>query len=408
MKVALAAAVRASGPRIVAALAARFRDLDLADEAFADACARAVEVWPKQGEPRDPAAWLYRVADRCALQTLRWRKTRQRIALEPPLPGPTAENVLCDDASLIPDERLRLIFVCCHPAVAPESRAALTLKMVCGLTTAEIADAFLVQESTLAQRLVRAKRKIAEAGVPFEVPGPAAWADRLEAVLSTLEIAHSKAHADAAGAGPHAGYAAEMLGLTGLLAELVPDEGEVAAFAALVRYAEARRPARLDESGAMVPLSDQDPTLWDRPMISEGDRYLRRASGSEPTRPRALQASLHGAWCARASLNDPSPWSAVLAIYDQLLKHRDDSVVRLNRAVALAEVAGPAIALEEIESLDRAQLERFAPYHAVRADLLARVSALDDADAAYLAALALDPPPAERIWLERQQAALRR
>jgi RNA polymerase sigma-70 factor (ECF subfamily) len=397
-------AVRAHGPRIRAALAARFRDLDLAEEAFADACARAAALWPRQGEPGNPAGWLYRVADRCALQILRWRGVRQRVVLDAPPLEPTAEDALCDDANLIPDERLRLIFVCCHPAVAPEARAALTLRMVCGLTTREIADAFLLSETALAQRLVRAKRKIAEAGVPFEVPGPEAWPDRLEAVLSTLEIAYAKAHEDAAGAARHAGYAGEMLRLTALLAELAPADGQVAALAALVRYAEARRPARLDADGVMAPLSDQDPALWDKALIAEAHRYLQCARVLAPGRPRVLQAALHGLWCARSSLAAPAPWPAVLSVYDQLLELRDDPFVRLNRAVALAEVAGAAAALAEVDALDGERLARYAPYHAVRADLLRRLSQPAAAEAAYNAALSLDPPPAERRWLERRRA----
>lgn len=233
---------------------------------------------------------------------------RARLSPEPPPPEPTAENAMIDDSNLIPDDRLRLIFVCCHSAVAPEARAALTLRLVCGLSTAEIARSFLLAEPTLAQRLVRAKRKIAEAGVPFEVPGPESWPDRLNAVLSTLEVAYSKAHEDAAGAGPHAGYAAEVLALTRLLADLLPSEPEVLAFTALVRYAEARRPARLDEHGVMVPLSEQDPTLWHRPLIEDADRYLKRATLLGPTGPRALQAAIHGVWCARQSLSEEPPW----------------------------------------------------------------------------------------------------
>jgi RNA polymerase sigma-70 factor, ECF subfamily len=258
---ALDRTAREAGGRIVAALAARFRNLDIAEDAFAEACARAAETWPRDGVPRDPVAWLYRVADRRALDALRRRRTRERLLPEPPALEPSAEDILTDDARLIPDERLRLIFVCCHPAIAAEARAALALRLVCGLSTATIARAFLVAEATLAQRLSCAKRKIAEAGVGFEIPGPDAWPDRLDAVLSTLQIAYAKAHEDAAGAGSHAGYASEMLELTGVLAELLPEEPEALALGALVHYAEARRPARLDEIGAMVPLSEQNPAL---------------------------------------------------------------------------------------------------------------------------------------------------
>ncbi|MBV8869608.1 MAG: sigma-70 family RNA polymerase sigma factor [Acetobacteraceae bacterium] len=402
---ALDRAARQAGGRIIAALAARFRSLDVAEEAFAEACARAAEAWPRDGAaPRDPAAWLYRVALRCALDALRRRRTRERLRPDPPEPERSVEDRMADDTGLIPDERLRLIFVCCHPAVAADARAALTLRLVCGLSTAEIARAFLVSESALAQRLVRAKRKIAEAGVPFEVPGPEAWPERLDAVLSTLEVAYAKAYEDAAGAGPHAGYATEALALTRVLVELLPEEPEALALAALVRYAEARRPARLDGGGAMVPLSEQDPALWRRPLIEEADAYLSRAAAARraPPTPRMLQAAIHRAWCARRGLADPPPWREVLTLYDALLACRDDSVVRLNRAVALAEVAGPGAALEAVEAMSGCALRDFLPYQAVRADLLRRVGLIGEARAAYDAALALGPAPAERLWLRRR------
>jgi RNA polymerase sigma-70 factor (ECF subfamily) len=403
---ALERAVRTAGPRIIAALAARFRNLDLAEEGFGDACTRAAETWPRDGEPRDAAAWLYRVAERCVLLTLRRSKTRASMAIDLPEPVPSAEDILTEDSRLIPDERLRLIFVCCHPAVAPESRAALTLRLVCGLSVAEIAEAFLLAEPTLAQRLLRAKRKIAEAGISFEVPGPDQWAERLEAVLSTLEIVYARAHADAAGAGPHAAYAGEILELTKVLTHLLPGEADTWAMAALVRYAEARRHARLGESGAIVPLSQQDPALWQRPLIAEADACLARAADLGGFGARVLQAALHSAWCTRRSLDDPPPWTTVLAIYDRLLVLRDDPIVRLNRAVALAEVRGPNVALDEVATLDGARLAGYAPYHAVRADLLRRVGRYDEARASYDAALNLAPPPAERLWLEQQARSM--
>src|SRR5215510_6270367 len=213
----LESVTRHAGGRIVAALAARFRDLDIAEEAFAEACVQAAEAWPAQGMPRDPAAWLYRVAEHRALDALRKQHTRDRLAPDPPDPEPSAEDAMIDDARVIPDERLRLIFVCCHPAVAVEARAALTLRLVCGLSVAEIARAFLVSEPALSQRLLRAKRKIAEAGVSFEVPGPELWAERLQSVISTLEGAYAKAKEDAPGTGQSAGYAREIVDPTHVL-----------------------------------------------------------------------------------------------------------------------------------------------------------------------------------------------
>ena len=313
---------------------------------------------------------------------------------------------MIDDAKVIPDERLRLIFVCCHPAVAGDARAALTLRLVCGLTTAEIARAFLVSEAAMFQRIVRAKRKIADAGVPFEIPSPDRWSDRLDAVLSTLEVAYGKAHEDAAGAGVHAGYAGEMLKITWVLAELLPSEPEALALAAMVRFAEARRPARLDEHGAMVPLSEQEPELWQGELILAGEAYQKRAEELGPLRPRVLQAAIHRVWCGRRSLAEPAPWPAILKLYDALLVHRDDPVVRLNRAVAMAEVLGVDEAMKEIELLDGDSLAQFLPYHAVRADLLRRAGRLEESRAAYQTTLALNPAPAERLWLHRREGSL--
>lgn len=398
----LAESARRDGGRIVAALAAAFRDLDLAEEAYAEACARAAAVW-SAAPPLNASAWLYATARRCVLDMIRRRNVRRRHVAEPPEPSPSAEDVLTADERVIPDERLRLIFVCCHPAVAPEARAALTLRLVCGLSVAEIARAFLVTEPTMFQRLTRAKKKIAQAGVSFEVPGPKAWPERMAAVLSTLEVAYARAHEDAAGTGPHGGYAREMLELTAVLANLTPDEPEALAFAALVRFAEARRPARLDADGAMVPLAEQDPKRWNRALIAEGDALLRQAARLNRPGPRQLRAALHGAWALRRSLAEPPPWATLLALYDLLLEAGDDPFVRLNRAVVLAEVAGPAAALAEVESLDAERLDGFQPYHAVRADLLARLGRIEAARVAYDRAIEMAPGEAERLWLVRRR-----
>ena len=399
---------RAVGGRIIAALAARYRDLDLAEEAFAESCLKAVKAFGSgTDQPRDMAAWLYRVAERAALDMLRRRRTRTANLPDIAEPEPTAEDQLASDDAVIPDERLKLIFVCCHPAVAADSRAALTLKLVCGLTTQEVARAFLVSETAIAQRLVRAKRKIAETGVSFEVPGPEHWTERLAAVLSTLEIAYAKAHEDAAGSGRHAGFASEMLEVTALLAEMLPGEAEVLALAATIRFAEARRPARMDGEGVMVPLAEQDPALWSKPLIEDARRYRGRALGISGPGPRILQMMIHALWCGRTALTDPPPWKAVLAAYDILVGLRDDPVVRLNRAVALAEVEGAGVALAELERLDADALADFLPYHAARADLLARLGQVEQARTAYDRALALSPGDAEGRFLTRQRDSLR-
>ncbi|HLZ05470.1 MAG TPA: sigma-70 family RNA polymerase sigma factor [Bradyrhizobium sp.] len=403
---ALERVFRSASGRIIAVLAARFRDLALAEDAFSESCLRAARVWPARGVPDDPAAWLYRVAQRIVLDSMRRDRKHDGSATEEISSDPGPEEIMMDDARVVPDERLRLIFICCHPSVAIEARAALTLRLVCGLSVTEIARAFLIQEATLAQRLLRAKRKIADAGVPFELPAPDSWPERLDAVLSTLEIAYAKAHEDAAGSGPHAGFASEVLHLTKLLAHLVPNDGAVAALAAQVRYAEARRPARVSAEGWIIPLSEQDPKLWRRDLIEEANRLLADAIRMSPSDHRTLQGQLQQVWCSRQSLQDAAPWPEVLRLYDRLLLTRDDPIVRINRAVALAEIEGADAALVELSHLDTSALEQFLPYHAVRADLLARSGRRAEAADAYARALALDPPAAERQWLERKAAGL--
>ena len=391
--------------RVVSALAAAFRDIDLAEEAFAEACLRAASAWADT-PPGDPAAWLYSVARRAGLDRTRRRATAAAHRPDAPEPEPTPEDHLMRLDQPIPDERLRLIFVCCHPAVAPEARAALTLKTVCGLSTAEVAAAFLTSEPTLAQRLARAKRKIAEAGVPFEVPGPDRWPERMDAVLSTLEVAYGQAHADAALAGPHAGFAAEMLGLTALLTRLAPDEPEAAALAATVHLAEARRPARLDAEGALAPLTAQDVRDWDEALCLRGEALLAQSArvaarqGRAPG-PRALQAAIHAAHASRRR-SGRTPWAEIIGLYDALRTHRGDPVIRTNRAVALAEVEGPEAGLA---ALDEAPAPDWLPFQAARADLLARLGRHREAVEAFDAALALGPAPAEERFLRRRRTA---
>lgn len=399
---ALERVFREANGRIVGALAARFHDLALAEDVFSEACSRALKDWSVGGVPADPAAWLYQVAVRVALDSLRRQRTRERFECQLSAEF-DAQASIEDDDTVIPDERLRLIFICCHPAVSVDVRPPLTLRLVCGLSTLEIARAFLVSETTMAQRLTRAKGKIAEAGVRFELPGAQFWPERLDSVLVTIETAYAKAHEDAAAKGPHAHFAAEMLDLTKMLVHLLPTEAEPAALAAMVRFAEGRRPARVDGTGSMIPLSEQDPQLWHRTLIDEGNGYLRRALAIDPNPARVVQAQIHAAWCGRSDLQDPPPWPAVLAFYDVLLSRRDDAIVRLNRIVAVAEVRGVETALCELEELDRDLFRDFGPYHSVRADLLRRAGRREASLEAYDEALAIIASPAERHWLMQQK-----
>ena len=390
----LADAVRAAGGRIVAALAARYRDLDLAEDAFADACLRAAG---QPLAPDRPDAWLWRVADRAALDRLR---ARRRNSALPTDPDDVATNV---ESLFVPDERLRLFLVAGHPALAPESRAALILRLVAGLSVEEIAHAFLTEQAAMLQRLTRAKRKVALSGIPFDLPGPAALPQRLEAVLSALDVMHARAQAHAAGTPETLALVGTVLDLTALLAELMPEEPDAAALAASVRYAEARRPARIID-GLMIPLAKQDPARWSRPLVLEADRWLARAGSAET--PRILQARLQALWCGRDRAEAPAPWTAVAALYDRLLALRDDPIVRLNRAVALAEAASPAVALDSLTGIDPGRMAGFQPWHAVQANLLARLGRLDEARMAYDRALELTDAPAERAFLMAERERL--
>lgn len=390
--------VAAARPKVVSALAARLRNLDAAEEAFAEAALAAVEAWPV-APPSDAAAWLWRTALRKAYDAYRRSSVRQAFTPDPAVPPPTPEDLLLIADQPIPDERLRLIFVCCHPALATEVRAALTLKVVCGLSTERLARAFLVGEAAMSQRLTRAKRKIREAGVPFRPPERAEWPSRLDAVLLALELAYLQAYEDAALAGDGAEFAAEVLRLSGLLSELTPDEPEVLGLAALVRFAEARRPARLDADGAMTPLSEQDPGLWRPDLIAEGARLLDRAADLGRPGPYQALAAVHAAHLRRRD-GGPTPWADIARLYDVLDALRGDPPTRVNRAVALGEAYGPQAGLSALPDGDG--LDGWLPYHAARAGLLERAGRREEAVAALNRALALAPPRAERLYLERK------
>lgn len=401
-------AVREAGDRIRAALAMRFRDLDMAEEAFAFASLRAVETWSRDGPPRDPAAWLYAVGRRRAFDLGRRAKVRDSAMLDVPEPEPDPETILMAAFEPIPDERLRLIFICCHPALAPEARVALTLRTLCGLSVERIARAWLVSETAMLQRLTRAKRKLREAAVRFEIPEPDAWGERLEAVLATLEIAYGQAYEDAALASDAADLAAETLRLSGLLAELLPDEPEVLGLAATIRLTEARRPARLEETGAMVPLSEQDVRLWDRRLIKEAAALMRRAAALKRSGPYQLMAAIHATHAARMETG-ATAWGDVVALYDMLLAVRPSAVAEVNRAVALGEARGAEAGLAALAEVDEQErLGSWLPYQAARAGLCAKAGREAEAADALRAALQLGPAPAERLFLTRRLGALNR
>ncbi len=395
--------IEAARGRVVAALAARFRNLDLAEEAFAEAAASAVEAW-RRDFPDDPPAWLWRTAYRKALDAVRRANTRHKAQHDTPPPQPTPEDAMIAADQPIPDERLALIFVCCHPALDPAARIALTLKIVLGLSTDRLARAFLVAEPAMLQRITRAKKKIAAAGVPFEIPGPAQWPDRLDAILSTLEVAYAQAYEDAALTSETAAtFAPEVLRLSGLLADLLPQEPEVLALAALVRFAEARRPARLDDTGAMVPLSLQEPHLWRGDRIAEGAALLDRAADLARPGPCQILAAIHGAHLSRQETG-ATPWGDIARLYDALVMLRPGAVSEVNRAVAYAEAYDPDTGLRAFNAI--APQPTWLPWQAARAFLLDQTGQRAAAASAYDAALALGPPPAERLYLERQRRRL--
>ena len=396
----LVGTVRGERLRIVAALSARFGDLELAEEAFAEACARGAALGDP---PQDWAAWLYTVAARAAIDALRQRRTASGHAKL----ARTAEEDEMPQADAIPDRRLALLFACCHPAIDIVSRVALALTTICGFTAAQVASATLLSPVAVGQRLTRAKRKLAGGGIVFEIPDARFYEDRLEAVLTTVEIAYARAHASGEREGGHALLGRQSLELVELLADLLPDNREVRATAAALVYSEARRPARLDEKGAMVPLDQQNPQRWDRRLLDRAAAHSRAASLGENPSLRALRAQLQAAWCQREKAGDPAPWGEILALYDRLLTFRNDAFARLNRIVALTHVSGPEAAWEEFAALPADAFDTFPAYHAVEADLLARLNRPAAALAAYDRAIALQDTPAERAFLEARRAALR-
>ncbi|HUM11108.1 MAG TPA: RNA polymerase sigma factor [Myxococcaceae bacterium] len=398
--------VRREGPRVLAGLIRWSGDFDLAEEAFQAACTQALEAWPRRGLPERPGAWLTTVGRRRALDLVRRRPPD--VPLEPALSEAlAAEAVEPGGTPDVEDDRLRLLFTVCHPALAQPAQIALALRTLCGLTTGEIARAHLEPEPTTAQRLVRAKRKIAEARIPFEVPPADRLAERLDGVLSTIYLVFNEGFSATEGESwIRPDLCAEAIRLGRLVVELLPGEAEAEGLLALMLLHDARRPARTAEDGTLVPLEEQDRSRWDRGLIDEGAAVLDRAVARGAPGPYQLQAAI-AALHVRAARPEDTDWPQIAALYGALLRHSPSPIVELNAAAAVAMARGPEAGLEWMERLDRSGM--LAGYHllpAAQADLLRRLGRADEARVAYGRALALVRHPAERRFLERRLAAL--
>ncbi|MCK8437655.1 RNA polymerase sigma factor [Streptomyces sp. D2-8] len=395
MEVDVEAVFRAEYGRAVAVLVRFLGDIDLAEEAVQDAFTAAVRRWPEAGVPASPAGWIITTARNSAVDRLRRESSR---------PARHAEAALLHTSGAPPeegpvgDDRLRLIFTCCHPALALQARVALTLRLLGGLTTAQIARAFLVPEPTMAQRLVRAKAKIRNAGIPYRVPRDADLPDRLGGVLAIVYLVFNQGYEGS----PE--LCAEAVRLGRLLAELMPDEPEVTGLLALMLLAESRRDARGSDRGELVPLPEQDRARWDHDLIREGQQLVRRCLRRNRPGPYQIQAAVQAVH-SDAPTADATDWAQIRRLYDQLMTIAPSPVVALNRAVAVAETEGPGPALTLVDALG---LDGYHVLHAVRADLLRRLGRDTEAVRAYARAIALAENPARRAFLERRRRALAR
>jgi RNA polymerase sigma-70 factor (ECF subfamily) len=397
---------RQSYGKLVALLAARTRDVAGAEDALADAFAVALVDWPEGGVPRNPEAWLLTVARRRWIDAAR----RQRTALDSTghLQQMAEEVAAAGPESGLADERLSLMFACAHPAIDPGIRAPLILQTLLGFDAASIGSAFLVSPATMGQRLVRAKRKIRESGIPFQVPEGAELAPRLAAVLDALYAAFAEGWSDPAGTDARRrNLTEEGIWLGRLVASLLPEEPEALGLLSLMLHAHARRGARRDADGEYVPLADQDPARWDTPLIEEAETLLSRASSLRGGGRYQLEAAVQSAHAVRR-FSGRSDWAAIERLYDALLELTGSPVVAVNRAIAVAETRGAAAGLEALDAIpDTERLAEYQPWWAARARLLARTGALEAADAAYARALGLEREPPVRRFLERRRAALR-
>jgi RNA polymerase sigma-70 factor, ECF subfamily len=389
---------RSESGRAIATLVRLFGDIDIAEEAVQEAFVAATERWATSGTPSNPGGWIVTTAKRKALDRIRRESSRARRQSE------SAAMNLRDDTleseSRVGDDRLRLLFTCCHPALAPETQMALTLRLIAGLQTGEIARAFLVPEATMAQRLVRAKQKIRAAKIPYRVPADSELPDRIAVVLAVVYLIFNEGHAATSGdALVRPELCDEAIRLVRLLVTLIPDELEVQGLLALVLLTASRAAARTDERGEMVPLGDQDRSLWDRELISEGHEIVRKLLRHNRPGPYQLQAAIQAVH-ADAPTAEATEWQQILSLYDQLVAALPTPVVALNRAVALAEVEGPEAAMAVVDDLGLDG--RYVPLHAVRGELLTRLGRNDEAAAAFRAAASSTENEVERAHFRRR------